>query len=397
MLKTYLTKAIALFFILGFVFVPLTFFGLNLQYQVTRFLFLRPVTFLQNHFFKGAISNADFSSDTVGLNILMLLLLILAFLSVWLLDIFKVRPARIVTAFKSFSACYVALVLLKYGFDKLFKQQFYLPEPNILYANFGSLTKDTLYWSTMGLSHTYSVSLGIIEIMAGVLLLMRPTRILGFCLATGIITNILLINFSFDISVKTFSAFLLAAVLCNIYPYGKVFYNFFIVRRPGALPPLKQWRGFTAWAIVAFKLTLIGLVLAPYILAGNFNDDKAERPLLHGAYSIERFSIAGDTLNKSDFPYKRFFIHRNNYIIFQQQDDSMADYFFEINPVKKQLKLIDYQKQEVTVTYDYAENTGLLTLKFGNNKHWVIESSALNWKGLPALQGGMHYTIDEVK
>jgi len=228
MLKTYLNKALSLFFILGFLFIPLTFYGLDFQYLLTRFFFLKPVAFIQDHFFAYAIQRIDFSSDTVGLNILLWLLLAISFFVVLLLNVFKVNSSKIIPFFKSLSAYYVAAILLKYGFDKIFKQQFYLPEPNILYTNFGNLTKDILYWSTIGTSYTYSLVTGIIEVLTAILILVKRTRIFGFCLAIGVLVNILLINFSFDISVKTFTAFLLGVVVFNVYPYLEIIYAFFL-------------------------------------------------------------------------------------------------------------------------------------------------------------------------
>jgi len=396
MFKGYLTKVFSLFFILGFVFIPLTFYGLYFQYGLTRFVFLKPVAFIQNHFFTGAIQNIDFSSDTIGLNILLCLLLMMAFLLILLLYFFKIRSDKIDQVFKSVSVYYIAAILLKYGFDKVFKQQFALPEPNILYTNFGSLTRDTLFWSTMGLSHTYSVVTGSIEVLTGILILLRRTRVFGFCLAIGVLLNILLINFSFDISVKTFTAFLLAVVLFNGYPYLKTIYAFFVQHKQVQLPAQTAKENYK-WIGVLLSTAIICYCLFPYLSLGNFNGDNVQRPLLHGAYNIERFTIGADTLNSCDFPYKRFFIHRDNYIIFQRQDDRMVDYFFDDDPVNKQLILQDYNKSKIIVAYSYDIKTGDLRLTFGNSTKWVIQSKALNWKALPALQDNTHYTIDEIK
>jgi hypothetical protein len=148
---------------------------------------------------------------------------------------------------------------------------------------------------------------------------------------------------------------------------------------------------------VLLSASLVGGILFPYLSSGNFNDDHAKRPPLHGAYNLEHFIIGNDTLNPSDFPYKRFFIHRNSYIIFQQKDDNMVDYFFEMNAEKKQLEIQDYQKNKISVTYNYNEKTGVLQLFFENEAKWKIEGKSLNWQALPALQDKMHYTIDEIK
>jgi len=396
--KTWLNKVFSLFFIAGFIFIPLTFYGLYYQYLLTKFLFLKPVSYIQNHFFGYAIKNIDFSSDTIALNILLCLLLALAFILILLLDFLKVRTFKIIPFFRSLSAYYIASILLKYGFDKIFKRQFSLPEPNILYTDFGGLTRDVLFWNAMGTSYSYSLVTGVVEILTAVLILIKRTRTLGFCLSIGILGNILLINFSFDISVKTFTAFLLCVVVFNVYPHIKNIYGFFVQHKQIKLVTTQQ-PGFryNKWIRLFGGIGLVCYALFPYISSGNFNDDNTERPLLHGAYNVERFIIGNDTLNNSDFPYKRFFIHRNSYIIFQQRDDTMVDYYFEINPIKKQLELQDYKNNKITITYNYVEKTGNLQLRIGNNERWVIESKSLNWKALPALQDRMHYTIDEIK
>jgi len=398
MLKSYLHKAFSVFFILGFLFIPLTFFGWDFQYRLTRFIFLRLVTFIQNHLFKGAISTVDFSSDTIAFNILICLLVALALIIAILLYRFKSGTNIIERWFPSISAWYLALVLLKYGFDKVFKHQFYLPEPNILYSNFGSLNKDILYWSTMGLSRTYSVITGSAEVLTALLLMIKRTRIAGFCLAIVVLANIVLINFSFDISVKTFSLFLLAVALFNLLPYIKILYSFFIRRQQVQLPAVAQHKTILVKWISWLPCALIVLyVLIPYLEEGNFNDDRAARPLLHGAYNIRNFVIDGDTLKKDNFPYTRFFIHRKNYLILQEWDGAMLDYFFDADPINRQLTLRDYSKHTIKVNYNYTKTKGILKLMFVNKGKWIIEGDTLPIKTLPALQDGVHYTIDEIK
>lgn len=398
MLKSYLHKAFSIFFILGFIFIPLTFYGLSFQYWLTRVIFLPPVAFIQNHFFVHAIKTIDFSSDTIAFNILLGLLSIVAFALTGLLRFFKKDISKINTWFGSVSAWYLAFVLLKYGFDKIFKHQFYLPESNILYSNFGSLTKDILYWSTMGLSHTYSVVTGAIEVLTAILLLIKRTRILGFCMAMAVLINIVIVNFSFDISVKTFSMFLLAAAVFNVLPYLQVMYAFFVQHKQVQLAPVVPYKTpIVKWAGWLAGPCIVLYSLLPYLAEGNFNDDLAPRPPLHGAYNIRSFIIGNDTLKSDAFPYARFFIHRHNYLIFQQKDGAMVDYFFELNPAKKQLTLHDYGKNVVIVAYDNSGTKGALKLLFNNSAKWTIEADTLALSKLPALQDNLHYTIDEIK
>src|ERR1700761_9806474 len=100
MSKAYLKQSAALFFILSIVFIPLTFFGFDFQSRLTALLFTRPVAFLQDHFFINALKRIDFSSDTIALNLLLFLLLIIAFIAIGVMWIFKLKSAKIITVFQ---------------------------------------------------------------------------------------------------------------------------------------------------------------------------------------------------------------------------------------------------------------------------------------------------------
>lgn len=401
MIKNYFKNTFALFFILSFLFVPFISNGISYQYKITELLFSKPVIFIQDHLFKQSIKRIDFSSDTISLNILFLLILLISIIITLTISKLKTINIKFITLSKNISSYYIAFVLLKYGIDKIFKKQFYLPEPNILYSQFGDLTKDTLYWSVMGLSYSYSICLGIIEVLITILILIKRTRKFGLCLAIVALLNIILINFSFDISVKTFSIFLLLACFFTLSSHIKPLFDFFFEKKITTLNNDFTGSNIKKLSIRILQYLLItgmiGYTLFPYTSSTSFNDDDADRPLLHGAYEIKDFVISQDTIDKTIFPIKRIFIHRNNYIIFQLNDGKMIDYFFEINPIKKQLTLQDYKNKHSIVFYDYIDKTGRLTLKFNNEKKWLIRSNKLDWRALPALQDKIHLTVDEIQ
>ncbi|WP_199139323.1 hypothetical protein, partial [Pedobacter sp. ASV12] len=117
---------------------------------------------------------------------------------------------------------------MKYGIDKVLLQQFSTPEANILYTPFGNLDKDILLWSTFGTSKFYNVAIGFVEVFVALLLFFRSTRLVGFYMSLALFLNICIINFGFDISVKTFSLFLLLVITINISPSLKQVYAFFV-------------------------------------------------------------------------------------------------------------------------------------------------------------------------
>ncbi len=397
-MKRFLEKSLALFFVFGFLFIPLTLNGKDWQFQLTKVLFSKPIAFFQMLFFPKALHAIDFSSDTIALNLLLLLLFLLAIMVVLLLHFLKIKTDKMVLISRVISSYYIAFILLSYGFDKVFKAQFYLPEPNILYTSFGNLSKDILYWSTLGTSRFYSISMGIIEVITAILILFKKTRILGLLVSIGVFVNIILINFGFDISVKTFSIFLLLVTLFSVYPNLKTLINFLVFQRREQLMPTNQAIISKPFLNIWIKFIVVGLlflqILFPYFQSQNFNDDLQARLFLHGAYQVNQIRVKTDTLKTSEFPILKIFIHRNNYIIFQGKNNVMTDYHFEMDSIKKQLLLQDYQKNTICVDYDFTKKDSTFKLQF---KNYSIVLKALNWRKLPALQNQTHYTIDQIQ
>jgi len=397
-MKRFFEKSLALFFIFGFLFIPLTLNGKDWQFQFTKVLFSKPIAFIQTLFFPKALHTIDFSSDTIALNLLLLSLFLLAMIVVILMKFFKIKSDQLVFNSRVISCYYIAFILLEYGFNKVFKAQFYLPEPNILYTSFGNLSKDILYWSTLGTSRFYSISMGIIEVFAAILILIKRTRIFGLLISIGVFVNIILINFGFDISVKTFSIFLLTVTLFAVFPNLKTVINFLVFQRREQLLSNNHSMVSNPFLKIWMKCIVVGLlllqVLFPYFQSQNFNDDVQARPFLHGAYQVNQIIVKADTLKTNEFPILKIFIHRNNYIIFQGQNNEMTDYHFEIDSIKKQLLLEDYQKKSICVNYDFTKKDSTFKLQL---KNYYIVSKAINWRKLPALQNQTHYTIDQIQ
>ena len=390
-----LEKNLAVFFVLGYLFIPLTLNGKDWQFQLTNFLFSKPISFIQNSFYPKALKQIDFSSDTIAINLLLLLLFFISIIVVIILKFTRFKINKFIILSRLITCYYIAFILLEYGFNKVFKAQFYLPEPNILYTPFGNLTKDILYWSTIGTSRFYSISMGIIEVVVAILILIKPTRILGLLTAIAIFITIVIINFGFDISVKTFSIFLLLATVFAVFPYFKTLLNFLVLQKKEQLIIKNQSIVSNTFIKNWIKFLMVGLifiqVLYPYFKSQNFNDDNLERPFLHGAYQVTQIIKEKDTLKQCNFPIKNIFIHRKNYIIFHGNNNEMIDYHFEVDALNNKLLLQDYKKNKISVSYEFSKKDSAFTLQF---KNYYIFTKAINWKDMPALQNKKHYTID---
>lgn len=396
-MKRFVDTTFGVFFLFGIVFIPVHFIGGIFQKQLTIFLFYHPVSFLQNGLFKQALTTPDFSSDTISLNILLLLLFLISGCVGFFIHYSAGKSFEINSFIRIIIAYYLSFILLKYGFDKVFKAQFYLPEPNILYERFGNLSKDILFWSTIGTSRFYSVSTGIIEVLTALLLLFRPTRTLGILISTIVFFHILLINFGFDISVKSFSLFLFFASVYLMSATIKSLYGFLILQQNQRLQRIDFKVHLPNFIRSGIKLFIIGLmfiqVILPYVNSGNYNDDISERPFLHGVYKINSTEINGDTLSFNSFPYKYLYIHRNNYLILENQDGFRKEYYFNVNNVSNSLELYDYDQHFKTASFEYNKKDSILRLHY---EEYIIEAKAQNWRLLPALQNSTHLTIDQI-
>ena len=83
----------------------------------------------------------------------------------------------------------------------------------------------------MGASTAYQMFAGLAEVLAGLLLLFRRTALLGALLCGGVLANVVLLNFCFDVPVKIYSSHLLLMAVCIIYPDTGRLVSFFLLSR----------------------------------------------------------------------------------------------------------------------------------------------------------------------
>ncbi|HTF05067.1 MAG TPA: hypothetical protein VK826_13660 [Bacteroidia bacterium] len=311
---------------------------------------------------------------------------------------------------------FVAFNLFVYGFSKLYKWQFMLPEPNILYTTVGNTPRDLLYWTSMGTSYSYSVFMGLIEIIPGILLLFRRTTVAGAIIAVMVMTNVLAVNLGFDITVKLHSFTLLFMALVILIPARKRLLSFFGGKETAAWKfPAIAWKPKWKWLLPGIKvlvvLVLFGEAHYPYVAVQNFNDDKAERPPMHGAYEIletdyNASGSDGPVYVEDDSPYaapvlQRIFILRRGYIVFEYSNGNMFDYPLVIDTTNK--KFVYTASRDRYITYA-ALNDSTYTFESDNFSSsvddgylapkiiWTVKK--LDWEKLPLLEGEFTW-IDE--
>ena len=374
---------IGIFFLLFILFFPLDFLG-DVQKNITLFLFEDFTRILIDSVSENGKVRIDFSSDSISMFILMGLL---AGISIILCLLIRKKYAHFILHIsKEIILLYLIIILMKYGLDKIFKAQFYLPEPNILYSRFGNLDRDILFWSTMGTSYFYSVFTGILELCAAVMIFFYRTRLIGLLISLGIFINILGINLGFDISVKLFSFVLLSMVVFALQDDWASLYRFFILKkeaRPIEGIPEILYPPFMVWFKVVFLGVFIVVIASPYIRSGNYNDDAVKRPFFHGAFK--------NINERSEIRY--IFFHRQGYLIFMDQNENMKDFHY-ITVSPNHLLLEDYNGKQIDTEILYSKKDSLLILNTGKER---IQARELNWKKIKALKPLFHINIEQAE
>ena len=286
------------------------------------------------------------------------------------------------------SAYILSFFLFVYGFNKVFKIQFYIPEPNTLYTPLGQLSKDILFWSSMGSSHSYNLFMGLAEILPALFLLFRRTRMLGAVISFTVLLNVLMINFGFDISVKILSSFLLFLSLVILVPYAKKLFSFFFQVNNKVPRSTLSFEVEKSNKLIIFKSCILCCILFEtlftYFNTNNFNDNMQNRPLFHGAYEV--LNAPNSTSQFGNLQeIRRIFIHRKGFFIIQLQDDTMKDFQMKTNTLTNTIDVYTVNKK-MTLKITPKE---IIWNEKNAPVHLPIKK--LNWEKLPLLRDEFHW------
>lgn len=127
---------------------------------------------------------------------------------------------------------YLALMMISYGLAKVFKTQFPFPSPLRLTQPYGDSSPMGLLWTFMGYSTAYNVFTGLGEFVGGVLLFFRRTTMLGALIVIVVMSNVVALNFTYDVPVKLFSIHLLLMAFIILTPDLPRIIHFFLTRQP---------------------------------------------------------------------------------------------------------------------------------------------------------------------
>lgn len=322
----------------------------------------------------------SYSSDSIVYYTQCLLLLPITATIVLLLN--KIKTQWITSnAIHKLLSYLVAFFLLKYGIIKLFQTQFYEVEPNIAFTPLGNVSKDLLFWVSSGTSSTYNYFMGSVEVLAGFLLFIPRTRLIASLLSVGIFLNIVVLNYSYNISVKLLSTLLFLSSIFLLMKYQKLLWNTFIKQTAHEyevdLGPSLRHRIVSTIVIVLLCIEC----LYPY-LRSSIPNPYLE---LKGSYMVSGVW----SLNNSE-NIKRIHFHSQGYLITEDANQQFSDYRYFLTGKKDVLML-----PEQHMKFQLTRNNGHLTLNpYQSSAGNKVKLKKIDLTSLPILKDDFHWTVE---
>jgi len=267
---------------------------------------------------------------------------------------------------------YLAFILIRYGFGKIFRRQFPAPGPFDLQESYGEASPMGLAWTFFGYSRGYNYFTGFFETISGVLLLFRRTIRVGSVIALVVMVNIIAVNFCFDVCVKLFSTALGVMILYLLWQNRKGHVSFFLLNRHAAPVnshvPVFRRKWFNI-SLVILKYVLIVFVLykdiAEISMHLKTDGDDAPKPFMYGIYNVKTFVKNNDTLpplTTDTTRWRKFIVFYDGVSAIRLMNDSIKFYIFNTDTTAKKIAI--YSRRDTanksTLAYSFPGKNSLL-------------------------------------
>ena len=186
---------------------------------------------------------------------------------------------------------FMALMLLSYGYAKVFPQQFPANSLLRMTQEYGTFSPMGAVWSFMGASREYTFFAGAAEVAAGVLLFFRRTTSLGALLALGVMANVAALNYFYDVPVKLHSTHYLLMALFLLAPDFRRLMRVFLLNQTAEPADLRYPDFGTGRARLAARIVwvivFLGAVGGGALAMYRQTAAAPQRPPIYGVFAVE--------------------------------------------------------------------------------------------------------------
>ena len=233
--------------------------------------------------------------------------------------------------------------MIGYGAFKVIMSQFVPPTLDRLMQSYGESSPMGLLWTFMGASEPYTMFVGFAEMISGILLFPRKTSTLGALMSMGVLSNVVALNFSYDVPVKLYSSHLLAMAIFVLLPDARRVANFFLLNRPTEFVPVQPLFRRTRWhrgALVFASLFLIAVVgTSLYQSYDQRQRFILQRSPLYGVWEVEEFNLGQPASTVSAQRWQRIVFDSPYRIAVQTANDRHERFGLQLDQEKRTLTL----------------------------------------------------------
>jgi uncharacterized membrane protein YphA (DoxX/SURF4 family) len=337
--------------------------------------------------------------------VLVFCLLLFALLATGIWSILDSKRQNYITLHKWFRLAirfFLAGQMIAYGLSKAVPLQMPFPYLTRLLTPYGNFSPMGVLWSSIGSSPGYEIFAGCAELLGGILLVFPRTTALGALVCIADMTQVFMLNMTYDVPVKLLSFQLILLALFLLVPDLKRLVSFFLLNRatePSTQPPLFATRranrfGFAAQ--IVFAVWLLGM--NGYVSWVNWFEYGGGRPKspLYGIWEVDQQLIDGQVrspLLTDAGRWRRAIFDFPNRMAFQRVDDSFARYGAAINVKDQTIELTndtdkkwkaDFSFQRVvpdqlTLDGDMDGHKTHLRLKLVDRNSFLIVNRGFHW------------------
>jgi uncharacterized membrane protein YphA (DoxX/SURF4 family) len=310
------------------------------------------------------LETANGSGDQLYDYILLLCLFVVAIVAtaIWSwIDRKKTNYDQLYEWLRLFVRLTLAVAMISYGANKLFRFQF--PEPPLyrFVDYYGNSSPMGLLWTFMGMSRAYSLFAGIAEMLGGLLLIVPRFTTLGALVTLAAMSNVLMLNFCYDVPRKIYSTHLVLMSLFLLLPDLRRLFDFFIRNRriePAATVPLLNDSQLNRWALY-FQLGIGAVVLVYCLNQAYGNAVKVATyvpPPIRGIWSVDEFVLDGivqpPVLNNSD-RWQRVIFDAPDIFNFQGMDSGIQSLALHLDETSKTFILNSFTDPSWKASFAY--------------------------------------------
>jgi hypothetical protein len=330
-----------------------------------------PIEWIGNHLLGLHVDSTQVGSDSAFQWTVLYCIIVLSAVAtlVWtVLDWRRRRYDRLYTWVWTVLRLMLAAAMFYFGTAKLIPTQmpFVL---NRLVEPYGNFSPTGALWAQVGISPQYQMLLGAAEVLGGLLLLLPRTAAAGALVCAFDLTQVFILNMTYDIRLKSVSSQLLLLALFLLAPHARrLFTVLFSDRAIPATVSAPLFTGRRANRVAVIVQVCAGLLLLAAFGGQGWQQFTRPTPNLYGIWQVDGFSVEGyrrDPLLTDELRWRRvvfdrpFLMSDPVMVTVQHMDDSFEVFGGTIDPAKhfidlgNRVELGSYEETPTSIRLTY--------------------------------------------